>query len=292
MGELKISSIGFAMDMSARRIFHGRGGLTPGLEHVVVDSFPPTLLITLYKETDLSSLKSFLDLPYDNILIQKRYLQRPELEVVKGSLPQNPQAHELGCHYQLKFGTTQNIGFFLDMKPGREWLMRNAKDKRVLNLFAYTCSLSVAALKGEAEMVVNVDMAKGALAIGKENHLLNGIDSHRVKYLAYDILNSWNNIARNGPYDIVVIDPPTNQGDSFKVERDYAKILRRMNSMTNPQAELMVCLNSPYLDFSFLKNLLNEHAPEFQVTEVIQSGFHDFEAFPEKALKILICKKL
>lgn len=279
------------MNLDCIRLFHGRGGLTPGLEHVVVDSFPPTLLITLYRETSLDSLSHFLNLPYENILIQKRFLPRPELEVVKGSLPERPEAHELGCHYHLKFGTGQNIGLFLDMKSGREWLMNNARDKRVLNLFAYTCSLSVAALKGGAEMVVNIDMAKGALSTGKENHQLNKIDSHNVKFLSYDIMNSWNNIARSGPYDIVVIDPPTNQGDSFKVERDYYKIIKRLKSMTHPGAVVMACLNSPYLKSDFLKQLFVDHAPEFSFTSKLESSFAEMEVEPEEGLKILFFKK-
>lgn len=281
------------MDNSCKRIFHGRGGLTPGLEHVVVDSFPPTLFITLYKETNVDLLKDFLSLPYENILIQKRYLPRPELDVYKGNLSETPIAHELGCSYLLKFGTSQNIGLFLDMKNGREWLMNPAqtKDKRVLNLFAYTCSLSVAALKGGAEMVVNVDMAKGALSTGKENHRINEIDSHKVKFLSYDILNSWNNIARGGPYDIIVIDPPTNQGDSFKVERDYYKIVKRLNSMTHPGAIIMACLNSPYLKSDFLLKTFAEHAPEFHYKEKIDSAFSCMEADPEEGLKVLLFTK-
>lgn len=279
------------MNLECNRLFHGRGGLNPELENFVVDSFPPTLLITLYKETPLDSLSPFLNLPYDNILIQKRYLPRPELDIFKGSIPENPQAHELGLTFQLKFGTSQNIGFFLDMKNGREWLMNNAKNKRVLNLFAYTCSLSVAALKGGAEMVVNVDMAKGALTTGKDNHRLNSIDVHKVKFLSYDILNSWNNIARSGPYDIVVIDPPTNQGDSFKVERDYYKIIKRLSNMTSPDAIVMACLNSPYLKSAFLMDNFKEHAPEFSCFQKLDSAFATMEADPEEGLKILLFQK-
>ena len=59
------------------------------------------------------------------------------------------------------------------MKPGRDWLLQNAAGKRVLNLFAYTCSLSVAAIHGGAEEVINLDMASAALATGRKNHQLN-----------------------------------------------------------------------------------------------------------------------
>ncbi|MDO9181246.1 MAG: class I SAM-dependent methyltransferase [Bacteriovorax sp.] len=283
------------------RIFHGRGRLVPGFEHLVIDFFSPTVLITLYKETSdeadiVARLVTFLndipDIIIDNFLLQKRYLSRPELQVIQGSIPNTPVALERGSQFNLKFGDSQNIGFFLDMNPGRELLERISQNKNVLNLFAYTCSLSVAALKGGADKVINVDMSKAALALGDSNHLLNGMDLKKVKFLSYDIMKSWNNIYKLGPYDIVVIDPPTNQGDSFKVERDYYKIIKRLIDMTSDQATVLACLNSPYLTAQFLIDLFLEHAPEFKFQEIIYSAFSEMETNPEEGLKIVVFQKL
>jgi 23S rRNA (cytosine1962-C5)-methyltransferase len=283
-------------DGSCARIFHGRGNLTLGHEHLVIDYYPPNLFITIYKEKDIQPLDEMIillqDFPVENILLQKRYLARPEIIALKGSVPQNAIAFEAGSNFHVKFGSSQNIGFFLDMASGRDWLLHNSKDKRVLNLFSYTCSLSVAALKGEAESVVNVDMSKAALGVGQENHTLNGLDLKKAKFLSYDIMNSWNNIAKGGPYDIVIIDPPTNQGDSFKVDRDYYKIVKRLKAMTSKDAAVMACLNSPYLNSEFLVNLFKEHAPEFLFQESIKSSFYSMEKNPEEGLKILLFKKL
>ncbi|MGZ3787512.1 MAG: class I SAM-dependent methyltransferase [Bacteriovorax sp.] len=279
-------------DLNCRRLFHGRGGQCPEFQNIVVDYFPPTLLITLYKETPSEQLVPFLDFPASNVLVQKRYLPRPELEVLKGAVPEQATASENGMTFNLKFGTSQNIGFFLDMALGREWLVQHSRDKKVLNLFAYTCSLSVAALKGGARGVVNIDMSKSALSVGKENHLLNGIDLRAVNFFSYDIMKSWNNLLRHGPYDIVIIDPPTNQGESFKVERDYYKIVKRLDGMTNDQAEVLACLNSPHLSTDFLKRLFLEHAPQFKCQEIIPSAIHAMEKNPEEGLKIVLFKKI
>lgn len=280
-------------DGSCSRLFHGRGNLFPNLEHVVVDFYPPTLLITLYKDKEanqdlLSELSLF---PAENILVQKRYLPRSEIYAIKGIVPPLAIACEKNLKFNLKFGTSQNIGFFLDMATGREWLLKHSQNKNVLNLFSYTCSLSVAALKGGAYEVINFDMSKAALSVGQENHRLNDINLKKVKFLPYDIMKSWSKVSKFGPYDIVVIDPPTNQGDSFKVERDYYKIVKRLKDFTNNEAEILACLNSPYLKTDFLKDLFLEHAPEFKFQEIIPSAFHKMEKNPEEGLKICLFKK-
>lgn len=77
--------------------------------------------------------------------------------------------------------------------------MANSAQRKVLNLFAYTCAFSVAALKGGADEVVNMDMSKGALAIGKQNHLLNGLTAG-ARFLGHDIFKSWGKLKKNsGP---------------------------------------------------------------------------------------------
>ena len=283
---------------NSTRLFHGRGGKFSGLESVVIDHYAPHLLITLYQEQTpefinelIQTIKSSTNVVFKNILLQKRYLNRPELIAIEGNIPNEAVAFEDDLTFQLQLGHSQNIGFFLDMALGRKWLRENSKDKKVLNLFSYTCSLSVAALAGGASEVVNIDMSKAALNVGRENHRLNNIESSRVRFFPYDIMKSWNNIKKIGPYDIVVIDPPTNQGESFKVERDYYKIVKRLDEMTTKGAVVLACLNSPYLTSKFLIDLFAQHASEFKFTEVFYSAFSSMEKNPEEGLKIVTFKK-
>ncbi|MFA6236814.1 MAG: class I SAM-dependent methyltransferase [Bacteriovorax sp.] len=277
------------------RLFHGRGKKLPGFEHVTIDFYKPTLLITLFKEVSPALmdtiLQSVVEIPAENILIQKRFLSRPVLEVFKGSIPDFAVAIEGALKFNLKFGEFQNIGFFLDMYLGRKWLESMSANKNILNLFSYTCSLSVAAMKGGASQVVNVDMSKAALSAGAENHRLNNISLKNVKFFPYDVMNSWGRIAKPGPYDIVIIDPPTNQGDSFKVERDYYKIVKRLWDMTTDDALIMACLNSPHLKSNFFIDLFSEYAPEFEFQKVIHSAFHSMEQDAEEGLKIVVFKR-
>lgn len=279
----------------SNRLFHGRGKKFSDYQHVSIDSFLSTILITLYKETAPEVMniiiESLKEIPAENIIVQKRYLAKPIIEAQKGSIPNSEFAVEDSLKYHLKFGDSQNIGFFLDMYPGRQLLIRICSGKNVLNLFSYTCSLSVAAIKGGASGVTNVDMSKAALAVGSENHSLNGMSvNQKVRFLSYDIMKSWNKIFKYGPYDVIIIDPPTNQGDSFKIDRDYYKIVKRLKTMATDDAIIMACLNSPHHNAQFLIDLFKEHAPEFKFEEIIYSAFSEMEENPEEGLKIVLFK--
>lgn len=277
----------------AQRLFHGRGKLFPEFEHLSIDFFPPYLLITTYKELSSEEKNELLNelTSFSHILLQKRFVKNEPVEILKGELPAQAYAVEKGEKYLLNLNNPQNIGFFLDMGIGREWLRHNSQGLRVLNLFSYTCSLSVAALKGGADYVLNMDMSQKALSVGEKNHTINGIGRERVGFLGHDIMKSFGALIRKGPFDLVIIDPPTNQGDSFKVNRDYHKIIRRLPEFTKEGSLIMACLNSPFLDSSFLKAAFNEHAPDFEFQELMYSSFSGMEKNPEEGLKILFFKR-
>jgi len=283
--------------ITSTRLFHGRGKMVSDFDFLCIDYFAPTILITLFKKvpgTFLEALQQeLLKLPLDinNVLVQHRYLERPTLELLKGEIPKEARAYEFDLQYEIKFGASQNVGFFLDMAVGRKKLLEQSRDKRVLNLFSYTCSLSVAALKGGASHVVNVDMSKGCLKTGEINHRLNQLDLKGASFLPYDILASWNNIIKRGPYDLVIIDPPTDQGASFRALRDYQKIIKRLDSMTAPGAEVWACLNSPHLSADYIKGLFSEHASTFKYLETLYGSFHSMESNPESGLKLVIFTK-
>ena len=48
-----IATMPFPVD--AQRIFHGRGGRFPGCEHLLLDAYPPVLVLTSFAELDAMS---------------------------------------------------------------------------------------------------------------------------------------------------------------------------------------------------------------------------------------------
>lgn len=250
----------------ALRLFHGRGRKLPEYRHVNIDWFAPVVFITLYQALEQAELEQIVDVinaarEDTCVVVQHRYLAEAPKECVQGVIPEQVYACEGAMRFHLELSKNQNLGFFLDMKPGRDWLADVAQGKRVLNLFAYTCALSVAALAHDADEVVNVDMAKGPLQIGQQNHDLNQRlfkPESKVRFWPYDILRSWRKLEDAGPFDIVLLDPPSKQGKSFSAQRDYAKVIRHLPRMLADNAYVLACLNAPYLGSDFINQCFAE----------------------------------
>ncbi len=290
--------LGAKTGADACRLFHGRGQSYPGLEFVSVDWFSPVLLISLYKEPGVEWLAQFRDeisqfddhCDIDNIILQHRYLQGAPSESLKGNIAGDYYAVEKGLEFRLNFKANQNVGFFLDMAECRQVLRESVKGNSVLNLFAYTCAFSVVAAEAGAAKVVNVDMAKGALNTGRLNHQLNAIDSRSVSYLGHDIFKSWGKIRKYGPYDIVIIDPPSFQAGSFNVRKDYPKIVSKLPGLLNPNGQVIACLNSPDLSFAFLRELFADIGG-FNEKQLIGTPASFPEADADKGLKTLLFER-
>jgi len=281
-----------------KRVFHGRGNYYQDFHYLCVDSLDDILFVTLFEaidddlEKDLKSIfeKICEKKEFNCLVLQKRYQKENFYEVLKGTLPNNLQIKENNLKYNINF-TNQNIGLFPDMKVGREYISSISKNKNILNLFSYTCAFSVVAIASNASQVVNVDMSKGALSVGRENHRINNLDTNKVKFLPYNILKSWSRIKKFAPYDIIIIDPPSFQKGSFAASKDYEKIIKRLNELANPTCTVLSCLNAPELDTSFMKDLFANLAPEFKY----EKRLDNLKSFPtnneEKTLKNIVFKR-
>ena len=281
-----------------KRVFHGRGNFYSDFNYLLVDSINEILLVSFFEEIDnkieLELIKIFEEIyslkEYKTLIIQRRYKKEDLYEVIKGEMTLSTFAYENSLKYKINF-TNQNIGIFPDMKNGREFIQKISKDKNILNLFSYTCAFSVCAIASGAKKVVNVDMSKAALTIGRENHHLNNLDTKKVKFLPYNILKSWSRIKKEGPYDIIIIDPPSFQKGSFAATKDYEKIIKRLNELANDNCIVLSCLNAPELDTNFMKSLFKEFASEFYFINRIKN----LDNFPsnddERTLKNLVFKK-
>ena len=166
----------------------------------------------------------------------------------------------------------------------------DAPGARVLNLFAYTCAFSVAALQGGAAHVVNIDMARGAIATGQQNHQLNGLHGGAV-FLAHDIFHSWGKITRAGPYELVIVDPPSYQKGSFVATKDYARLLRRLPDLLSDGGHALLCLNAPELSMGFLRGLVDEHAPALRFMERVPNPAVFADVDDDRALKVAVFMK-
>lgn len=267
------------MKEEARRLFHGRG---KGLLYSV-DFIPPYILIDSFEDISEEKLEKIInELPVEaeGIFYRNRKSRLP-FKALKGLVPKKHYLIENELKYEVDFSSNQNIGFFMDMKPGRELIEDLCHGKTVLNLFSYTCSFSVAAKRAGAARVTNIDMKKSFLKIGQKNHQLNNDSAKGVSFLSYDIMKSLSGIAKKGPWDLIIIDPPSVQS-SFKLELLYPKLLKRAKSWLTKDGKILACLNAPFLSTDFLL----EHNPGLEVEKKLYGSFEEIN--PEKGLKMVL----
>ncbi|WNC73041.1 class I SAM-dependent methyltransferase [Thalassotalea psychrophila] len=282
--------------IECQRLFHGRGHAFQGLEHVNVDWLPPVAIIALYQEESEQWLEDKAEQLFANIdgctsvMVQFRCRPKGPYQLLLGEEKSHLTVIEHGLKYQLQLGNAQNNGLFLDMSNGRKWVMENSQNKNVLNLFAYTCAFSVAALNGGANKVVNVDISKAPLAKGRDNHRANKQDLGNVKFEGVDIFKSYGRLKKHGPYDLLISDPPSFQKGSVDIKRDYPKIIRRLPQLMNDNGLVMLCLNSPDLSEQFIHDMIATECPQCEYIESIQPPSVFKEAMPGKGLKVLIFK--
>ncbi|WP_417663153.1 class I SAM-dependent methyltransferase [Pseudomonas sp.] len=284
-----------------RRLFHGRGRLWAGLEHVTVDWLQGVLLVSLFREpqaAELEALKQMLVTltrstswqasQAHSLLLQHRYLPDSTMEVLHGEMVDECVIKEDGLNYLLDLGKKQNNGLFLDMRFGRQWVREHAQGKRVLNLFAYTCGFSLAAIAGGAEHVVNLDMARAALSRGRDNHRLNQHDMSRVSFLGHELFKSWGKVSKLGPYDLIIIDPPSFQKGSFALSKDYQRIIRRLPALLTAQGVVLACVNDPDVGPQFLIDGMANDAPSLRFEQRLENPPEFADINPDSGLKALV----
>lgn len=111
--------------------------------------------------------------------------------------------------YRVDVRTGHKTGFYLDQRENRALVMAHAKDKAVLNAFSFTGGFGIAALKGGASEVVNIDTSGAALAVTLDNAVENRCDTSRMENIdgnAFNVLRSFRDRGRK--FDVVVLDPP------------------------------------------------------------------------------------
>lgn len=299
-----LNAIGMmAMPQDAQRIFHGRGGLYPGCEHWVLDAYPPVWVLTSFKpvtEDELQTVHQAMTERWQqldpgqplNWVFQCRHEGKTETRLMAGSVPEPHVVTENGSRYRVHVDKGQNHGLFLDMAEGRRWVRANVATRprfRVLNLFAYTCAFSVVALQAGAKQVVNVDMSQGALATGQQNHQLNGITAG-ASFLAHDIFTTWGKITRGGPYDLIIVDPPSFQRGSFVATKDYARLMRRLPDLLDLGGHTLLCLNAPELGCAFLQDQMQALAPQLALVQRLPNPAAFADVSEERSLKVLLYK--
>lgn len=158
---------------------------------------------------------------------------------------------EHGVWYAIDLTMNRDTSFYLDTRNLRQWLTENMQDKSVLNTFAYTGSLGVAAMAGGASRVVQLDLNRQFLNLAKESYTLNGFPIRKQDFIAADFFPAIGRFKRNNEtFDCVLIDPPffstTSKGKVDQVN-ESARLINKVRPLINDGGTLVAINNALYV---------------------------------------------
>jgi 23S rRNA (cytosine1962-C5)-methyltransferase len=141
-----------------------------------------------------------------------------------------------------------SCGLFLDQRENRARLAALCSGRTVLNLFSYTCSFSVYAALACAARVTSIDLSGHALARGRENFGLNGLDPALHEFVQTDALAWLERAAKRGQkFGVVILDPPSfstsGKGKTFRVADGYQTALARVFAVLEAGGRVLAVTN-------------------------------------------------
>lgn len=176
----------------------------------------------------LGAIPHALGISQDRVVVKRRERQSGTRQYERqASQGQFLEVAEGGVRLLVNLTDYLDTGLFLDHRPLRLRIQREAAGKRFLNLFCYTATATVHAAKGGARSTTSVDLSKTYLDWARRNLSLNGFsDRHRLEQ--GDVM-AWLADDR-GEYDLIFIDPPTFSNSKrmegvFDVQRDHVALL-------------------------------------------------------------------
>jgi 23S rRNA (guanine2445-N2)-methyltransferase / 23S rRNA (guanine2069-N7)-methyltransferase len=202
-----------------------------------------------------------LDIPTEKVVLKTRTKQKGSNQYQQ--LNQTRQAivvSEYGAKLKVNLWDYLDTGLFLDHRKTRQLVAQKAKNKSLLNLFAYTGSVSLQAALHGAKEITTVDMSNTYLNWAQDNFAINKLTGHKYQFVQADCLQ-WLK-ANTQLFDVIFIDPPTfsnskRMEDSFDVQRDHIAVLTDALKSLAPGGEIIFTNNKRNfkMDLQHIDNL-------------------------------------
>jgi 23S rRNA (cytosine1962-C5)-methyltransferase len=201
-------------DTDAVRLVNAEGDGLPGL---VADRYGETLVVklssagmALRRESVAAALRAATGLPAGferaDTTAARREGVAAHQGVLWGEAPAAPVAiRERGRRYRADLVAGQKTGFYLDQRDTRDLVQELAEGRDVLDLFAYSGGVSVAAVCGGARSVTLVDSSGPALELA-EAHLADSAPERPPRLVQADAFRFLRE--DEAVYDLIVVDPP------------------------------------------------------------------------------------
>ncbi|MCB2209441.1 class I SAM-dependent methyltransferase [bacterium] len=244
--------------LQALRLYNGFYEGYPGL---VLDRYGPTLVIldhglpegaeSLF--TELAQWALAQDLGIQSVLLKQRRAEEEDrkngLLIAGERLPD--RIEEWGVQYSMDLRLNQDAGFYLDTRNLRHWLHDVAAGKRILNTFAYTGSLGVAAGVGGADLVVQTDLSDKFLQLAQNSWELNELNNNKQVIRPGDFFRVAGRMRnRDKLFDLVILDPPffsTTTAGRVDQQGETTRLINKVRPLVAHDGQMVVINNALFL---------------------------------------------
>ncbi len=218
-------------DTDLFRLINAEGDDMPGL---IVDIYGDQAVMRFYdpgmyrlRETLAELLKNNAPIEINGVRGQWARGQGAPPIALLGETPESVDVKENGLQFRVDLKRGQKTGFFIDQRENRAWVRHLAKDREVLDIYAYSGGFSVNAAAGGAKHVRSLDSSAQALEMARTNMALNGYDQlqETIQEDAKEYLKE-----KNRSSDLVILDPPS-FARSPKTKHQAVQGYKRINNM-------------------------------------------------------------
>lgn len=179
------------------------------------------------------------------------------------AFPDLVEIHENGIKFLVDVKQGQKTGFYLDQRDNRSLIRGLAQGKRVLNCFSYTGGFSIYAAFGGAVSVTSVEASAEALALCKENMILNDIPLENQRLVKADVFQFLRD--DQGEYDLIILDPPAfakRKGQVKGAIRGYKDINLYAMKRLKKGGMMLTCSCSQHIDANLFQKILSYAAAD------------------------------
>lgn len=240
---------------TACRLFNG---FTEGRQDLVIDLLGRTAVIHDYAADcrDFQAMAALLaeKLPFLTSAVLKRRNSTNINErngILLRGVKTDTFIEEHGVRYAVDITLNHDNSFYADTRLLRKYLLENMKGKSVLNTFAYTGSLGVAAAAGGAEKVLQTDISGKFLTAAYRSASLNGFAFTRKNFRLGDFFTVTAALRKGGEkFDCVILDPPffSSSGRGvIDLANNPLGVIAKVRPLVSDHGVLIVVNNSLYL---------------------------------------------
>jgi 23S rRNA (cytosine1962-C5)-methyltransferase len=285
---------------SAFRLFNG---FVEGFPDLVVDLYARTLVLSNYAQQPaegspvIAAAQQFLleRLPWLQSIVVKTRHAADEAErrgiQVYGSTPDR-KVREHGIWYAVDLTLNLDASLYLDTRNLRAWAISNLSGQRVLNTFAYTGSLGVAASAGGARQVIQMDLNRRFLNLAKDSYALNGFPIQRADFHSGDFWAVTSRFIRAGElFDCIFVDPPffsvTERGRVDLVAHT-SRVINKIRPLVSHNGQIVVINNALFVSGAQFHAQLEAICADgyLSIQELIPVP-PDFTGYPETRVRSL-----